>query len=418
MKSLRLVLAVASAAFGIVTLAPTSVDACMPGFTHPQKEVILFWHDGVEILLWRARVTPASGGLGEEEDSPPPRTQLAWVLAVPSEPLAYHVVDNEHFDRTTYWANGLQAFSLLEGRGGGAIGGSGGADGLDVGETVRVGEYDVTPIQAEADRAAGALNGWLRRNRFPEANADAVNAYAEEGATFLAVKARVPRGTSAMELRPVGMAFRTDEIVVPVRLSAGEPPFGLSAIVVSTRIPDLAGELTHGLEASALRPHHARGESPIGRVSIVPHTNIPAELRSLVAPITSEVPGFERMLSGTLAVSMLSAQPLSIDVEAADPKIALGAEVAPDAPIGVAHEGHWDELGNFVLGPAPEPAEEEPEASGQEESAAEASGEAASATAAEDDGGLCSAGGRVTGLPWALAALFVLGVWSRRRSVD
>ncbi len=401
MTSLRFT---ASAVLAVLTVlaTPSVGDACMPGFAHPQKEVILFWHEGVEILIWRARVTPPRGG-GIGEEPPPVPSQLAWVLAVPSAPLAYHVVDNDAFDRTTYWARGLAATPPMGRTGGG--GGSDGIGGLEVGETVHVGEYDVTPIQADAEQAATALNTWLRRNHFPQADETAVSAYAGEGATFLAVKARVPRGTSTMELRPVGIAFRTDEIVLPIRLSATDDPFGLSAVVVTTRVPELSGQLSSGLVASALRPHHATGDAPIGRVSIVPHTNVPAELRSLVAPITSEVPGFERMLSGSLAVSMLEAQPLSIDVNAPDPKIALGQVVTPNAPIGVAVEGHWDEMGNFAIGPPPEPTPP-PEATPPTEATASA---AAATDDEEDDGGFCSAGGRARFGPFG-AALFALGL--------
>jgi len=399
--------------------APADAHACMPGFVHPQKEVILFWHDGTEILVWRARVTPASGGglgtLGAEPPTPAPsRTQLAWVLAVPSEPLAFHVVDNEDFDRTQSWTLSVRAFSQMEGRGGGGIGfGSGG---LDIGETVRAGEYDITPIQAEGATAARELNTWLTCNRFPEANAEAANAYAAEGATFLAVKARVPRGTSTIDLRPLAIAFRSQQIVLPVRLSAGETPFGLNATVFSTRVPNLGSTLTHGLGISTVRPFGQPADPEvIGRVSIVPSGNIPAEMRSLIAPITSEVPGYERMLTGSVAVSLIAAQPLTIAVDQPDPSIALGGEVAPDAPAGVAHAGHWDQVGNFVLGAAP-PAEvpeaAEAAATGAATSAGQPPGAATVDAEDADDGGMCSAAGRQSpgsglaiGLALALIAL-------------
>ncbi len=402
---------------------PADARACMPGFAHPQKELIIFWHEGTEILVWRAQVTPASyGGLrGLGAPPPEPRSQLAWVLAVPSEPLAYHVVDNEDFEQTRTWARALRALSPLDRAGGGGGIGSGG---LHVGETVRAGEYDITPIQAEGDGAARELNAWLRRNRFPAANSEAANAYATEGATFLAVKARVRRGTNTIDLRPLGIAFRSPKIVIPVRLSADEAPFGLSATIFSTRIPKLEGALTHGFSVGALRPFGGPTNPPVlGRVSVVPSAHLPDAMRRLIAPLTEETPGFDRMLTGSLAVSLIAAQPLTIAVDQPDPVIELGDEVATDAPSGVEYAGYWDDRGAFVIGATPpsednrsEAVETTAETTAEEATSTQQPSTGTAATATDDDdGGLCRAAAGPPPGSWLMVGLVFAAVTLRRR---
>ena len=412
----------------VAATLPSHAGACMPGFAHPQKSVIVFWHDGVEILIWRSRVTPGRGGgledIAATKAAAGARNQMAWVLAVPSAPLSYHVVENEAFDNTLGWVGGLRAFSRSA-RGGGGIG----EGGLEVGETVRVGEYDITPIRGEDDESdtAASLNQWLERHRFPPVNAEAAQAYASEGATFLAVKVRLPRRASSMTLRPLGIAFRSEHVVIPVRLSVDDSAFALNVTLFASRVPQVDGDLSHNFEAAPMNQHGILADDrPMGRATVVPYVALPAAMRNLIRPIADEVPGVERILEGSLALSQLGAQPVQIVLGQPDPTIRLGEPVPRESPATVHFPIEYDEQGEFrrvpygaaaVVGTPPESGGEPAGESTAATTRAETATPPASSQSDESTGcGACTTGpGRAHGFAPALIALGLVGLLAVRR---
>lgn len=321
---------------------PRTSHACMPGLWHPRQDAVVFWNDGIEVLVWRTLVSriPPPGSL-RAAPTPAPRgpQALAWLLAVPSAPIAYEVCAVADFEGTMSWVQSHVVEPPGSGGGSEGIGGMRGGGGLTIGPTQHVGEYDVTPIQGTGPTAATQLASWLRTNHFPAANDAAMQAYARENATFLAVRARLPASTDRADLRPLAIAFRTPTIVVPVRLSAGEAPFGLDVAVFSGRIPDPpTGASAHGLAARPLRVPGAPLGGPLvtGRVVITPYVSLAAVVRQLVSPIVSHAPQISALLTNSVAMSLVRAAPLAIDVSQPDPTFQLRDAVVPNAPGRVA----------------------------------------------------------------------------------
>ncbi len=317
----------------LASMAPPQARACMPGAWHPQQDVLIFWNDGTEVLVWRTLIsTEPPPGSTEPLERPRGEAPLAWLLAVPARPIAYEVVEREDFEGAAAWAASHVDWASDRATGGGRGGGEG-LGGLEVGETQRVGEYDVTPIQGTGEAAGTALARWLGANHFPAANPEAVRTYVAAGYTFLAVKVRVPGGVSRAELRPLAIAFRSDRIVIPVKLSAGEPAFGLTATVFSTRKPDV-GSPGHGLAPQLLRVPGSRiGEGESAPVVPVTDLSYAAVIRRIPERLAARVPEMVRMKEGPLWLARLSASPLRPDASAAvpDPTLPLG-EQAAEAP--------------------------------------------------------------------------------------
>ncbi|MDH5491970.1 MAG: DUF2330 domain-containing protein [Myxococcales bacterium] len=324
--------------------SPGRARACAPGFQHPQKDLIVFWDEGVEVLVWRALFTRP--GAQEPPRSPTP---LAWVLAVPAAPLGYALAPKEAFDRTLDWARGRTASPRGYGRGGGGSGGSA----LRVGPSVQVGEYEITPIVAGREGGEGALNAWLGEHGFPSLDAEAAASYAAEGATFLAIRASVAPDAEVAELRPLAIAFPSERIVIPIRLSNGEAPYRLEVTILSSRVPVLPA-----ISGAALSPRPVRilplGEPdcPMGLTAILPAASVPASARQLVAPLASQIPSVGRLLGGSLGLSRLSFVPSALGglVSVEDPSYPLGPAIDPESPAGVHQPYHYRDDGSFAPG--------------------------------------------------------------------
>ena len=336
--------------------------ACMPGAWHPQQDVLIYWHDGTEVLVWRTLVStdPPPGAAGG-----PPRAAnapFAWLLAVPSEPIAFEVMETEDFEGVVDWAS---SHVVPEPPGLGGSGGRGfGTEGaLDVGETQRVGEYDVTPIRGTGEAAGAALAEWLSDNHFPAANADAVREYVQAGYTFLAVKARMPARASRAKLRPLAIAFRSDRIVIPVKLSAGEPAFGLTATIFASRRPDVTG-VRHGLAPEGLfAPGAPRNfEAPAPHVVEIPDLNYASVARRVPELLAARVPAMERMKQGPVFLARLRAYPLTVDPSAPDPALTFASAPVraeqPTAPTAMTEAQPAQPPARVVQRATPEAAEE------------------------------------------------------------
>lgn len=306
-------------------------EACMHGVPSPQQDAMIFWNDNVEVLVWRATVEPPAAPGGRAAAAPAGGHPLAWVLAVPSAPLAYHTLNAEQFAQAHGWIAGQVSVTATRGGVEGAAGARGlQGHGLNVGPTQQVGNYQVTPLQGAGPAAVTALRGWLTQNHFGTPSDEALRAYAQQNATFLAVRSSLPANTPHAQLEPLAIAFRSSSIVVPVRLSGGAPPAELNVAVFSGRIPTLPqGPVGQGLEARPLRVIGGRLEDHrSGRVALVPWVSFPEVMRRVVQPLVPQVPQLEALLRGPVAAVYLSGQSVRIDASQPDPTLPLG-EVVP-----------------------------------------------------------------------------------------
>ena len=327
MRHLLIGLGAVAVAIATVSSAAPAARACMPGAWHPQQDVLIYWHDGTEVLVWRTLVStdpPLGANVGVAGSQRTANAPFAWLLAVPSEPIAFEVMETEDFEGVVDWAS---SHVVPDPPGAVTGGGRGFGEGaLDVGETQRVGEYDVTPIRGTGDAAGEALAEWLSTNHFPAANADAVREYVAASYTFLAVKARMPARASRAKLRPLAIAFRSDRIVIPVKLSVGEPAFGLTATIFASQRPDVTGA-RHGLAPQGLYAPGAprNADAPAPHVVEVPDLNYASVARRVPELLAARVPAMERMKVGPVFLARLRASPLTIDPNAPDPVLTLAA---------------------------------------------------------------------------------------------
>lgn len=142
----------------------------------------------------------------------------AWVFPTPSR-AEVRLGDGawfEQLDRLTRPRVVLRRDWWSGGGGDGAGAAPGGA--VDVLREQRLGPFQVATLAA---RDSGALAGWLDRNgyRLSPRLAGALQPYVRQGWTFVAVRL-TPRGRALDgELAPLRIAFRSEEIVYPMRLS-------------------------------------------------------------------------------------------------------------------------------------------------------------------------------------------------------
>ncbi len=304
--------------------------ACMSGVQHPTQDAFLFFHDGVEVLVWRATVTAPGDSLGGAPRQLP--RQMAWVLAVPQAPLAYAIVDPAQFDSALDWAGSLVRYETRNrGESGGGPQGHDGFGGLDIGATEHVGEYEVTPIETTGARAGADLRRWLRRNGFTPPNRAGTQYYIDKGWTFLAVKARLPRATAA-ELHPLSFAFRTHDIVLPVHLVGGETPFAMRVNVFSSQELTMPASLPHGFTVQQVgRPGYANRQESLPSV-VLPHVNIAAAARHMIRPMIERIPELARLDRGSLSFARIEASPVSVTMAEDDLHIALGTALPDPGP--------------------------------------------------------------------------------------
>lgn len=196
-------------ALGALIALPTlQSEACL----HPPREYSGKMGSQVqEYLLYRLGDTVhlvTNQWIGADGAFP---AEVAWVIPLPSVPLSYAAEKEDLFPRLFH--------ATEEKRRGGTQ-----SLGIRLHEPVRVGRYDITPVEARDGDAGKAINDWLHDNgyhRVPEAG---LRYYVKPGACFLAIKVK---GLASLQeqLRPLHIAYRSKEMRVPLKFFANAGEF-------------------------------------------------------------------------------------------------------------------------------------------------------------------------------------------------
>ncbi len=250
---------------GLLVTGPRPAAACcmVPAtwdgdVDQAEQNAIVLHHDGHEELILRVapyfQTTSRLPLAASAAAAPPP--YLEWVVTVPSPPTAYAVVPasvfgdldarvsllqrlaREQEDARTRWEwPGIGRYTLSARDG--AVASAPAAGALDVGPLVRVGPYEITPVQARGREALDALNAYLAGRGFPQEDADHMAWFVERGFTFLCVHITPPPGASRLgdrlELEPLRIGFATDRPYYPAKFSSRQGDFALSLATVTSR---------------------------------------------------------------------------------------------------------------------------------------------------------------------------------------
>jgi hypothetical protein len=188
-----------------------------------RKEVFLF-HDGQEAHMV-IRTNLSAKKFPKE---------IAWVLPFPSMPTKMEEVDGPIFEEIS----GLMPSSkLMIGR---AFGKGAGPDlagsAIKVHDTVILSNYVIQPIEITKDGSTSEFNAWLAKNKFNPMPLENQKYYLKKGAVFLAIRMNMNRPTEAsLRSRPLHVAYKSDEVSVPIKFSHDSRKFDLDLYVFSKR---------------------------------------------------------------------------------------------------------------------------------------------------------------------------------------
>lgn len=204
-----------------------------------RQEVVIVHRNGHQEMA--IRVLPF---FKDAADNP---AQLTWILTLPSTPTGFSQTDAEVFrqGRDLYqrmfqlarqqWAAKTD-FSV--GMPGANDAASGQADlaGLDVGATVQVGPYTVTPVKAQGKEALENLNLWLADRGFPREDPAHLAWFVENNFTFLCIHFKPPSGkAAALQLPALQVGFDTEAVYYPGKFSSRQGNFALDMTVLSDK---------------------------------------------------------------------------------------------------------------------------------------------------------------------------------------
>ncbi len=223
----------------LVTITASALACCMVPLSYEgsigqdAQEAVLIYDEGREDLVLRInyRIT------GESM----PDT-FAWVITVPAEPDKYALADEKLFKEMFELARrfvvpaprSMPTLSCSAFKMGGRI-----SAGLEFGERVNVGPYDIQPVRGVGANALQALNGWLHENGFPTEDESAMRYFVEEGFTFLCVKITAGEEGGAVSpnglLPPLHLSFKSDGLYYPLRFSSRQGVFDVNLHVLTQK---------------------------------------------------------------------------------------------------------------------------------------------------------------------------------------
>jgi hypothetical protein len=187
---------------------------------------------------------PAVDANGKPIDVRPGPTGLpekfVWVITVPSEPDRYQLGEPELFGELRDLTERLMA-ERLAGRSKGmqAEGAGGAPPGVQLGQRVRVGPYDIQPVRALGLAALEGLNTWLGANGFPTEPPAHMAYFVDHKFTFLCIKVSPPEGEKTVavggRLPPLHLSFVSQQPYYPLKFSSRQGLFDVNLWVISTR---------------------------------------------------------------------------------------------------------------------------------------------------------------------------------------
>ena len=236
---------------GLCAVGPSADACCMVPLDYggdvdqSAQQVALWHHEGHQELV--VRVSPFFQGVEELPG------YLAWVLTVPSKPMAYAVASRGIFDEARDLHRRLQDMAASqEARrskfsnpfpgatvDGAALLAPTGARGLDVSAPIRVGPYEITEVKARGAEALDALNDYLKERAFPQEDPAHMRWFVENDFTFLCIYILPPEGQSSLgktlDLEPLQIGFKTPEPYYPGMFSSQQGNFGLKLTAFTSK---------------------------------------------------------------------------------------------------------------------------------------------------------------------------------------
>jgi len=229
----------------LLLFAPALAACCMVPTDYPgdvdqsRQEVLILHRNGHQEMA--IRVLPY---FKDAADNP---AQLTWILTLPSAPTGFQQADPEVFaqGRDLYqrmfqlarnqWSAKTDFAFGLPGANDAAAGGAELA-GLNVGTTVQVGPYTVTPVKAQGKEALENLNQWLAQRGFPKEDAAHLAWFVENDFTFLCIHFKPPAGkAAALQLPALQVGFDTKAAYYPGKFSARQGNFALDMTLLSDK---------------------------------------------------------------------------------------------------------------------------------------------------------------------------------------
>ena len=194
------------------------------------QEALIIHSQGQEELI--LKVSPELQGIGAAP-------YFTWIIPVPNKPTNYKTIDSKIFEDVY----GFAQKTLSPPSRGDSFGDDGFGDampaslGLSIDKPVKVGPYDIQPIQAEGEEGLKALNEWLSTNGFPTESDEHMAYFVENNFTFLCVK--VVPGTDplkgATDLTPLQISFPTETLYYPLMYSSQQGEFSLQLYTMTDK---------------------------------------------------------------------------------------------------------------------------------------------------------------------------------------
>lgn len=198
------------------------IDAPYP-VKEDRKEALLFEKDGVSHLVVRTRIS--------SRELP---QSLAWVIPAPSVPVLITEESGDLFpklyelipDRVPVTANLYRFLPTCS-----AVPMPG--DPILVHQPRSTEHYTTQIVEIKTGNATGALNAWLVENGFSPVPEQNQRYYLIPGHAFVCVKIRkLPNGSEA-QIPPVHLAWRGEEVVLPLKFSSHSGVFDVDLYVLS-----------------------------------------------------------------------------------------------------------------------------------------------------------------------------------------
>ncbi len=232
-----------------VTLASAVVLACcMVPTTYPgdvdqvRQDGLVLFHDGHEELI--VRVAPVF----PDFDYGPPR--LAWLVAVPSHPTGYDVIDADIFESAQRLYQRLESLADAQrprDKSNGILASDGstledevapGIGSLIIDDAVEVGPYEITAVRAAGEDGPRALNLYLEKRGFPAESPEELSWFTSRGFSFLCIDARPPEGVEffgkTVDLPALQIGFDSVRPYYPAKYSMRQGNFALALNVISS----------------------------------------------------------------------------------------------------------------------------------------------------------------------------------------
>ena len=201
-----------------------------------QQEGIIIYDQGVQDLI--LKVDPKISGK-EKLDS------FCWLITVPNEPDKYDTCDASIFEEMY----NLKLRYLVIPRDNRSMGCSEKSeskskdsvkalpDGVELGEFVKVGDYNIQPVRGVGKNALSGLNKWLEMNGFPTESEDHMKYFVDNKFTFLCIKVNSEQGSeigSRPELKPLHLTFKSDKVYYPMKYSSQQGDFSANIYTITS----------------------------------------------------------------------------------------------------------------------------------------------------------------------------------------